>query len=722
MRILFCFAVVWIWNITLAAQTIITGTVLSSRSDTLVGANVWLRGTFDGATADPAGGFRFVTSVTDTQQLLITCIGYDTFRQTLVLQGGTVLLTPRLRESAAALQEVVISAGSFEAASDRRRAVVLSPIDIALTASATADIAGAVTTLPGTVHNGESGQILVRGGAGYETRTFIDGLYVQNPYNSSVPNVPARNRFSPFLFKGTQFSTGGYSAEYGQALSSALILQTEDLAPKTTTGLSVMSVGLGLAHTQRWKRSSLSASVSYSNLAPYFVLVSQELDWLTPPQSGGGEVIFRQKVSDTGMFKVYSSVNRSRMELHYPDPFRPQDIQPLHLQADNVYTNLSYRDILNDKWALFAGGAYTYNRDQIASGFRQDTRQQSGQFRVTLTRGLGDKAKLKFGAEYLQGHFNEYIREDGTAAHHTLRSETYGAGFVEGDLYFSRRFVARAGLRAEHSTLLGRASLAPRLSAAWVIRKDEQIAFAAGRFYQTPEYTLLRFNTDLRFEQATHYMLNYQRIRNGYTFRIEGYYKQYDDLVKIDTATGLSNNRGAGFARGIDIFFRDRKSIRNGDYWVSYSFLDTRRDYRDFPGPAVPTFAARHHVSIVYKHWLPKMNTAFGATCSFQSPRPYHDPNRPGFNQGRTPVYQDLSINASYLTNIGGHFTILYVSATNILGLNQTFGYQFGTEPGDDGLLPSRAIRPPARHFLFAGLFINFGQHYRADETTTDDL
>ncbi|MCB9333657.1 MAG: Plug domain-containing protein [Lewinellaceae bacterium] len=223
-----------------------------------------------------------------------------------------------MRESATALREVVISAGSFEAASDRRRAVVLSPIDIALTASATADIAGAITTLPGTTRNGESGQILVRGGAAYETRTFIDGLYVQNPYNSSVPNVPARNRFSPFLFKGAQFSTGGYSAEYGQALSSALILHTEDLAPETTTGLSLMSVGLGLAHTQRWERSSMSVSGSYTNLAPYFALIPQNIDWEAPLQSGGGELIYRQKTSDAGMFKLYSSVNRSWMELQYP--------------------------------------------------------------------------------------------------------------------------------------------------------------------------------------------------------------------------------------------------------------------------------------------------------------------------------------------------------------------------------------------------------------------
>jgi vitamin B12 transporter len=699
----------------------VEGYTCSNRGDTLIGANVWLQGTYDGATSGPNGYFSFQTSETGAQTLLITYLGCDTFRQVLNLSGGTLTLQPRLKENSSALQEVVISAGSFEAASDRRRAVVLNSIDIALTASATADIAGAIATLPGTTRNGESGQILVRGGAAYETRTFIDGLYVQNPYNSSVPNVPARNRFSPFLFKGTQFSTGGYSAEYGQALSSALILNTEDLAPQTSTGLSLMSVGPGLAHTQRWERSSLAVSGGYANMSPYFALVKQNIDWIAAPQSGGGEVIFRRQTPAAGIFKVYSSLNRSWMEMRYPDPFDPERTNPLRLQGDNTYTNVSYRGTLKETWALFAGGAYTWNRDQIAAGFVNDKKQQSGQARFTLARPLGEYLKVKFGAEYLQGRYDELYRDTaGSPEYRTLRNERYSAGFAETDVYFSKKIVARLGLRGEHSALLGRANLAPRVSAAYVLGKDEQIAFAAGQFYQTPEYDLLRYNTDLRFERATHYMLNYQRIREGFTFRVEGYYKVYDRLAK-STPTD-SRSTGQGYARGVDVFFRDRKTIKNGDYWVSYSFLDTKRDYRDFPEQAVPTFAAAHNASLVYKHWFPKYNTAFGATYAFQSPRPYHDPNRPGFNQGRTPAYHDLSVNASYLTNLWGNFTILYVSATNILGLKQIYGYQYGTEPGPDGLLPARAITPPAKRFLFVGLFINFGQRYRVAETTTDDI
>jgi hypothetical protein len=705
----------------LTAQTTLSGTILTTRGDTVIGANVLLEGTYDGATSNVDGFFSFRSDEKGAQQLLVIYLGCDTFRQALTLDGTPIRLAPRLKESASALQEVVISAGSFEAAGDRKRAVVLTSVDIALTASATADIAGAIATLPGATRNGESGQILVRGGAGYETRTFIDGLLVQNPYSSSVPNVPARNRFSPFLFKGTLFSTGGYSAEYGQALSSALILQTEDLAPKNNTGLSLMSVGGGVSHTHRWKNTSASLSGSYSNLAPYFALVPQRIEWIRPPQSGGLEGILRHRTRKEGMLKFYGSATRSAMRMNYPDVFQPGQLHPLSLLADNLYGNASYRGQL-EKWTLFAGVAYTWNRDSIAGNLAQTKIQQSLQTRFTLSRAFGKDFRLKFGGEYLHGGYGEYFRDTDLSEFRVHRKERYGAAFAESETFVTHKIVTRAGVRAEYSALLGKANLAPRISAAYLLGPDEQVALAFGQFYQNPEYDLLRRNTNLHFERATHYMLNYQRIRNGYTVRVEGYYKTYERLVKTDPATYVSNNLGSGYARGIDVFFRDRKTFRNGDYWVSYSFLDTKRDYRDFPEKAVPVFAARHNAAVVYKHWLSKINTAFGATYSAQSGRPYNDPNTHRFNSGRTPVYQDLSVNASYLTNLAGHFTILYVSATNILGFNQIYGYQFGAAPGPDGRFESRAIAAPSKHFLFVGLFVNFGQRYKQRDTTKADV
>ena len=85
-------------------------------------------------------------------------------------------------------------------------------------------------------------------------------------YKRQVPDVPSRGRFQPFMFKGTVFSTGGYSAEYGQALSSAVILNTEDMPEYTASGVSIAPIFLGAFHTQKFNKdkTALGGGINYT--------------------------------------------------------------------------------------------------------------------------------------------------------------------------------------------------------------------------------------------------------------------------------------------------------------------------------------------------------------------------------------------------------------------------------------------------------------------------
>ena len=84
------------------------------------------------------------------------------------------------------------------------------------------------------------------------------------------------------------------------------------------------------------------------------------------------------------------------------------------------------------------------------------------------------------------------------------------------------------------------------------------MSFAYGKFYQNPEDEYLVRTKNLDFEQADHYLLNYQYMSNGRVFRVERYYKDYDKLVK--TKNNQFNNAGSGYAQGIDLFWRDCKT------------------------------------------------------------------------------------------------------------------------------------------------------------------
>lgn len=694
----------------LTGQTILSGIVKDEKGEPVIGANIFLKDTYDGTSTEADGSFQFETAESGNQILVVSYLSYETLEQVIDLKGDTIKLNLQLKLAANELETITITAGAFEAG-DEKKTTVLNSLDIVTTAGALADITAAMTTLPGAQRVGETGQLFVRGGAAHETRAFIDGLYVQNPFTSTAPNVPARGRFSPFLFKGTMFSTGGYSAEYGQALSSALILNTQDLAPETVTAISLMTVGLGASHTQRWKNTSLAMSLDYSNLAPYMKLVKQNITWDEYPNGLNGQIIFRHKTSETGMLKFQVQSGNNGFSMQYPDNEDIQKTNHLKLTNDNYFASASYREILGSKWSLFIGGGYTYNEDNITEQYKVNTDKQSAQGKITLQYAPSAHLNIKTGAEFIYNQFIQHYTDVNAIAYNTDLFDTYSAVFTEGEWSMNAKIAARAGIRIENSQLLNAWNAAPRLSFAYKTGDNSQVSLAYGQFYQTPVDDQLKYNTNLNFEKADHYILNYQFSKDRRIFRIEGYYKVYNDLVKFRTETPwFSTNNGEGYARGLDVFLRDSKSIKNTDFWISYSFLDTERDYLDFPIKATPIFASMHNISMVAKRWVPKITTSLGVTYAFVSPRPYNDPNTADFNSGRTKSYHDLSFNASYLTNIGRNFTIIHLSASNLLGFDQVFGYRFSNTPDANGQFTSAAIRPPAKQFFFIGVFVSLGQ------------
>src|SRR5687768_9305701 len=280
------------------AQTMISGKVKDAKGRAINGASIAIKDSYDGATSDSTGAYAFKTSETGTKVILVTSIGYKLTEIPVNLNGKSAIVDAILKEEPNELTAVVITAGTFEA-SDTKRTTVLNPIDIVTTASANADITSAIRTLPGAQQVGENGGLFVRGGTAEETKVFIDGTVVNNFFYSSVPDIAQRGRFSPFIFKGTVFSSGGYSALYGQALSSALILESVDLPDQSSAsaGISTVGANAGYQRLSKKKNASWGINYNYTNLAAYFAVVNQRIDNYKVPVLHNGEVNFRVKTS-----------------------------------------------------------------------------------------------------------------------------------------------------------------------------------------------------------------------------------------------------------------------------------------------------------------------------------------------------------------------------------------------------------------------------------------
>ncbi|MDQ0108012.1 hypothetical protein J2T02_003134 [Chitinophaga terrae (ex Kim and Jung 2007)] len=694
------------------AQYVISGKVTDAKKHPLPGVNISVKDSYDGATSKPDGTFSFTTSEKGEVILVAALMNFQTLEMK-VNTGAGQQLNIVLKESASALRVVTISAGSFEA-SDDKKGTVLKPLDIVTTAGAGADIVNAIKTLPGAQQTNDREGLFVRGGTGYETQTLIDGMLVRNPFFSSLPDVPGRGRFSPFLFKGTTFSSGGYSAQYGQGLSSALILESTDLPDRSSSslGLSVIGVSGGLEHLAKDKKASYGVEADYTNLSPYFGVVKPTQTLSLGPEIIGTSANFRIKTSSTGILKFYGYGNWSKMGFDNNSIEYPGNTESFKLRNNNVYTNLTYREKIGDGWHLYIGASYSVNNDNIHTDTLQKNpaptlikvRSELSQGRVMISRNLGQFSVLRMGTEYQyaveRSAFNSY------SANYT---DNYNAGFIEGDIYITPSLVGRVGGRLEHSSVIEKWNLAPRVSLAYKVSNYSQFSVAYGDYYQKPEPQYLRVDRGLDYMKATHYIVSFQRVASDYTFRTEVFYKKYNNLVK--TTPSYSNN-GDGYAQGVEIFWRDRKTIKNADYWISYSYLDTKRNYLNYPFRVQPDFAATHTASVVYKHFISKIKTNLGATYSFATGRPYYNPNLPPdkFMSEKTISYNSLGLSASYLTNIHKAFTIFVLSVTNVIGNKQVFGYRYST----DGLRRSEIV-PNVPRFIYLGMFMNFGIDRRQD-------
>ena len=275
-------------------------------------------------------------------------------------------------------------------------------------------------------------------------------MVVQNPFYSSVPDIPSRGRFSPMLFKGTIFSTGGYSAQYGQALSSVLVLKSQDLAPRTQTSINLMALGFGGSHVQRWENSSMAFEGGYYNLGPYFQVQKQRTDWEQAPIGIEGSASFKQKVNENGMLKVFSSYSFGDLSLRMDNLDNLSQKNFFAQKSNNFFINTNYRDIIFGDGTLFAG--YSFSVDKINNDINFDKVKLDDIFqtgKITITKNLFANSFLTFGGEIqnlnAKTAFNEFEGK---------LSETYSAGYLEADVFFTNGLAARIGGRIEHSKLL----------------------------------------------------------------------------------------------------------------------------------------------------------------------------------------------------------------------------------------------------------------------------
>ena len=730
-----------LFGLSTQAQVKVEGKVTDTKGKPVSGVSITLKDTYDGATTDSLGNFSFTTTEKGKKTLEASIIGYKPLEQEINLELARITLNISMKELVTELKAVVISAGSF-VASDKNKGAVLSALDIVTTPSANGDVTSAFKTLPGTQQVGESEGLFVRGGSATESKIYMDGNLVNNFFYSSTPGIAQRGRFNPFLFKGTIFSSGGYSALYGQALSSALILESKDLPERTQAdlGISVIGVGGGIQHLAKDKRSSWGISYNYTNLLLGFAINKQKQDFYQIPVYHQGDANFRIKTKNGGFIKYYGYISANKTGFRSADIDSSVLKNAFAIENINTYQNINWRENFGTGWKITTGISYSTNKDDINNelqdannqkkvinnpsfytfkNFKLNNRAQYAQARVVIDKKLNGLNAIRFGADYFYSkERSTYTLYDGTKFTESV-TDNLESVFAEADVFITNSLAAKIGGRLEHSQVVNKFNIAPRLSVAYKFADNSQASFAYGLFYQNPERKYLPAVASIDYSRAAHYILQYQKLTNNRTFRVEAFYKKYTDLYKTAVSpTGrevASNNNGFGHATGLEFFFRDKKTFKNVDYWVSYSYLDTKRDFLNYPKAITPSFAANHTAALVVKKFVTKWKTGFNLSYNFATGRPYYyfayDNVQNKYvigDAGKTINYNSMSFSVNYLPSIGKKnpkaFVVWVLGVNNVLGQDQVFNYNYNNNGSR-----KEAITPPSKRFIFIGCFLSFG-------------
>ena len=652
------------------SQTRVSGVVTDGR-EPLVGANVFIVGTIDGCITDSVGRFSFLTSQTGELTLRVTYMGFDDYE---LSSTQLTNLTIRMRERATAIDEVVVTASTYSfGKSDNFK--TMDALDVVMSGNSCGDVVAALQTLPGTQMVGESGKLYVRGGESDECQTFINGMHVLVPYSTNVENNASRGRFSPFLFKGINFSLGGYSGEYGQALSSVLPMETTDVATSDKLGISASLVDWNIGGTKAFRKSSLSFNTAYTSMGLYNRLFPDRSDWTRPYRKLSAEAQYKVELSPATVLKSYVGYDLTSVGQHI-------DNRRLSLTEHNVYANTTLKTNIGRGYTLFTGIANSWVlndiSDALISGDKYHNSRNEVHLKAQLRKVFSPVFKLSTGIEdYIRNSTKSYDLSRYSLNYHLL------AANADAQLRIMPKLFLNLSARLENATYDGRWLLMPRATLSYVPGKRFQLSAMIGRYSQTAadDYIAMSGN-QLRQSTANHAILSMQYTDGNSLLRIEPYVKEYRHLPLL--RNGFYTANGNGTSRGMDIFIENHSLIKNLTTTISYSFNDSERLYLDYPTPQTPDYASRHNLRMSLKYSLGKI--IVGISESYASPRQYA--------AGSTPYYNSVDANITWLVSPK---VIVYSSLNNILGRTNIFRYQA------DGT-PVTATRD---RFFYIGIFVS---------------
>lgn len=313
MKLRHIFLIILMFPLLLLGQkkdSFIYGKITDENGNSLELVNVAVLGTSYGVSSNSRGQYELQLPSDTLLNVVFSFIGYQQETKKVKLKSGEQRkLDVSLNSTSTTLSDIVVSDKQIGSATITRidaREISMIP------SSGSGGVEDIVKTLPGVSSTNElSSQYNVRGGNFDENLIYINGIEIYKPFLVGSGQQEGMSIINPRLVSNIDFSAGGFSAEYGDKLSSALdITYKKPILPAASLSLSFLGAE---AHVEG---STIKNKLSYLVGARYknnrYILGGMETKGTYQPNFTDIQGILSYNISprfEMSAFGYYSSNN-----------------------------------------------------------------------------------------------------------------------------------------------------------------------------------------------------------------------------------------------------------------------------------------------------------------------------------------------------------------------------------------------------------------------------
>ncbi len=665
----------------------------------IVGSNP-LKGTVTGND----GGFKLENLPLGSYTLKISYVGYkDKIISGLDLFAGKeIVLDIKMQEKVLKIKEAVIKAkirrekpmNEMAAVS----AVMFTPKETQMYAGTLGDPSRMVQNYAGVMSAGDSrNDIIIRGNSPMGLLWKLEGVHIPNPNHFAATGTTGGpvTILNNNLLTNSDFFTGAFPAEYGNALSGAFDLNmrsgnNEKYEFVGQIGFNGFEVGAEGPFSKK-SNASFLADYRYSTLAVLNALGIKSMGGSSVPQYQDFTFKIDVPTLKTGRWTLFGIGGLSFIQLW--DSLKDDDEFSYGLSgtdtdfgSDMGVAGLSNLFFINKKTKLknsiYISGTRTTTSVDSLIGEDKIKRQFYRSSNSEVTYGFSSKLTHKFSAKdiitggiilelYKVAYIDSvYRNETDDFFRNTDVSGNIGLyqAFSQWKHNFSDNFNINGGLHFQYFGLNGSKSVEPRAGLEWQFLPGKTLSFGYGLLSQTqpkilyfvrtelPDGTIDYTNRNLDFTKSNQFVLGYQQmIGKLWRFKTEVYYqKLYDVPVRENTPDYSVLNEGAyfhinlydslinkGTGTNYGVEFTLEKFFENNYYLLSNVSL-FRSLYKGYNGKEHPTaFDNRYVINVLggYRFLLKNNILNIDLKGVFAGGKPYTPVDEEASKEQYQPVY-----------------------------------------------------------------------------------